>query len=56
MLKNLVKKKHITRNKRTGELGGAEMEYALAESTIIFLRDLKTYLDEILNQEDLKKK
>lgn len=56
MLKKLVGKKYIIRNKRTGELGGAEMEYALAESTIIFLQDLKIYLHEIVNQEDLNKK
>ena len=55
MLKKLLAKKYITSSKRTGGLGGAELEYSLAKSEIEFLKKVANYLSEILGLQDKNK-
>ncbi len=52
MLKKLLDKKYITSSKRTGDLGGAELEYSLAESEIKFLKEVTDYINETLGSYD----
>ena len=48
LLKKLVDKKYIVRRKKTGELGGAEWEYSIADKEIEFLKTLTRLLEESL--------
>ena len=55
LLKRLVDKKYMVRTKKTGELGGAEWEYSLADNEMTFLNDLTRFLEESLGFESKKK-